>query len=193
MAEIVIFHHAQGLTPGMHTFADELRAAGHRVHLPDMFEGRTFASVEEGVAHAREIGFDTVTQRGIDAVADLPHDLVYAGFSLGVMPAQELAQTRSGAAGALLFHACAPVEEFGETWPPGVPVQVHGMEHDPWFADGGDLDAARELVESTEDAELFLYPGDAHLFADSSVADHDEAAASLLLERVLAFLADRVS
>lgn len=186
MAEVVLFHHAQGQTPGVLAFADELRRAGHVVHTPDLYDGRTFATVEEGVAHADAIGFETLMGRGV-AVADaLPHDLVYAGFSMGVLPAQKLAQTRPGARGALLFHACVPVSVFATAWPTGLPVQVHSMDADPW--DEGDIDAARQLVESTEHGELFLYPGNQHLFADSSLTSYDPEAAALLMERVLNFL-----
>jgi dienelactone hydrolase len=115
--------------------------------------------------------------------------VVYAGFSLGVIPAQQLAQTRPGARGALLFYSCVPVSEFGGTWPDEVPVQVHAMDADPFFTEEGDIDAARALVEQAKDGELFLYPGDQHLFADSSLAAYDAAATALLTERVLAFLA----
>ena len=188
MAEVVVFHHAQGLTPGVVAFADELRRAGHTVHTPDLFEGRTFDTVEEGVGHAGKIGFGEVMERGVRVADGLPAHLVYAGFSLGVMSAQKLAQTRPGARGALLFHACLPTSEFGAAWPSGVPVQVHGMDADPFFADEGDLDAARALVSEAEDAELFLYPGDQHLFADSSLPSYDAGAAELLTGRVLAFL-----
>jgi dienelactone hydrolase len=189
MAEIVLYHHAQGLTKGVEAFADELRRAGHIVHVPDLYEGQTFDTLDEGLAYAKRTGFDTIKHRGITAVAGLGDALVYAGFSLGGMPAQQLAQTRAGARGALLFHSCVPVSEFGEAWPAGVPVQVHGMEADPFFAEeGGDLDAARALVDSTERAELFLYPGDEHLFADSSLPSYDQAAAALLTRRVLDFL-----
>jgi dienelactone hydrolase len=188
MAEVVLFHHAQGLTSGVVAFADELRRAGHTVHTPDLFDGRTFSSVEEGVGYAREVGFAEVTERGVRAVEGLPAELVYGGFSLGVGPAQQLAQTRAGAQGALLFHACFPVSEFGSGWPDGVPVQVHGMDSDPFFADEGDLDAARELVEEADQGELFVYPGDQHLFADSSLPSYDQEAATLLTERVLDFL-----
>ena len=194
MAEVLLFHHAHGLTPGVVAFADVLRAAGHTVHTPDLYAGRTFATVQEGVAHAQEIGFGEVIGRGVAAAEGLPAELVYAGFSLGVLPTQALAQNRPGARGALLLHAAVPVSEFGPAWPSGVPVQVHGMDADPFFVDEGDLEAARALVaEAGEhgEAELFLYPGDRHLFADSSLPDYDEAAATLLLERVLAFLADR--
>lgn len=188
MAEVLLFHHAQGLTPGVLAFADDLRAAGHVVHAPDLYEGNTFGTVTEGVAYARQVGFDTIMERGRLVADSLPNDLVYAGFSLGVVPAQMLAQTRPGAKGALLMYACLPTSEFGCPWPQGVPVQIHGMDADTSFVDEGDLDAARELVGSTEDAELFLYPGDTHLFADSSLPDYNESAATLLKQRVLSFL-----
>jgi dienelactone hydrolase len=187
MANVVLFHHVQGLTPGVEHFADQLRASGHSVLTPDLFEGRTFSSIEPGLEYVRDIGFDTVLERGRLAGESAPADSVYAGFSLGVMPAQCLAQTRPGARGALLYHSCLPVSEFG-TWPDGVPVQIHSMDADPFFVEEGDIEAARELVASVEGAELFLYPGAEHLFADDSLASYDEAAAALLLERTLAFL-----
>jgi dienelactone hydrolase len=186
MAEVVLYHHAQGQTPGFLAFGDELRAAGHTVHTPDLYEGKTFASLEEGVGNARDVGFGTILERGEQAAANLPSELVYAGFSLGVMPAQKLAQTRPGAKGALLFSAAMPPEEFGGSWPKGVPLQIHMMEEDEWAQE--DLPAARELVESVDNADLFLYPGDKHLFADRSLDDYDEPAAAKLKERVLAFL-----
>src|SRR2546425_1289446 len=186
MAEVVVFHHAQGQTAGFLAFTEELRAAGHTVHAPDLYDGKTFAVLEDGVAHAEQvIGFDTIIERGERAAADLPSEVVYAGFSLGVMPAQKLAQTRPGAKGALLFSAAFPASEFGDAWPEDVPLQIHMMEEDEWALE--DLPAARELVETTDGAELFLYPGDRHLFADSSLADYDEQAAALLTQRVLAF------
>jgi dienelactone hydrolase len=191
MAEVLLFHHAQGQTSGFLAFGDELRRAGHTVHTPDLYDGRTFQSLDDGVAHAAEIGFGDLIERGVRAADELPSGLVYAGFSLGVLPAQKLAQTRAGARGALLFHSCVPTSEFGSSWPAGVPVQVHAMDADPFFVDEGDLDAARALVESAEHAELFLYPGDQHLFADSSLPSFDAKAAALLTERVLDFLATR--
>ncbi|CAN5320697.1 dienelactone hydrolase family protein [soil metagenome] len=191
MAEVVLFHHALGLTPGVVAFANELRGAGHTVHTPDLFEGATFATIDEGVAQAGEIGFGEVIERAVRAVEGLPAELVYAGFSLGVLPAQKLAQTRAGARGALLFYACVPVSEFGAAWPDGVPVQVHGMDADPFFVGEGDVDAARAIVESTDQAELFLYPGDQHYFADSTLPSYDEDAATLLTQRVLGFLSTR--
>jgi dienelactone hydrolase len=193
MAEVLLFHHAQGLTPGIRAFADELRAAGHVVHTPDLFDGRTFNSIDEGVAHAQEIGFEHVLERGVHAADDLPADLVYAGMSLGEMAAQKLAQTRPGARGALLFYSAIPLTgewSFGR-WPDGVPVQIHGMDTDPIFVGEGDIDAAREIVATADDGELFLYPGDQHYFADSSLPSYDADATALLTQRVLEFL-DRV-
>ena len=191
MAEVVLFHHAQGLTPGLVAFAGELRRAGHAVHTPDLFDGRTFATIEEGMAYAEYIGFPgAVIERGAQAVEGLPAGLVYAGFSLGVLPAQKLAQTRPGARGALLFFACIPVSVVG-SWPAGVPVQVHGMDADPIFAGEGDIDAARELAGQAEDAALFLYSGDRHYFADSSLPSYDPDATALLTSRVLDFLSAR--
>jgi dienelactone hydrolase len=189
MTEVLLFHHAQGQTEGFHAFADELRSAGHTVHTPDLFDGRTFGSIDEGMAYAEEIGFpDAIIERGERAANELPAELVYAGFSLGVVPAQKLAQTRPGARGALLFYSCVPLSYFGGSWPEGVLAQIHGMDADPFFVGEGDVDAARELVESAGDAELFLYPGDQHYFADSSLPSYDESATKLLTERVLAFL-----
>jgi dienelactone hydrolase len=188
MAEIVLFHHVMGLTPGIRAFADQLRSADHTVHTPDLFDAHTFTTLEEGMAHARSIGFETIIDHGVAEAEALGAELVYAGFSMGVMPAQKLAQTREGARGALFFDSCLPVTEFGEGWPEGVPVQIHGMDADPIFAGEGDLDAARELVDSTDQAELFLYPGDVHVFADSSLPTYDRTAAELMTDRVLAFL-----
>jgi dienelactone hydrolase len=188
MAEVMLFHHAQGQTTGFLTFADDLRQAGHTVHTPDLFDGRTFDSIEAGMAYAEAIGFpEAVIERGVRAAEGLPAEPVYAGFSLGVVPAQKLAQTRAGARGALLFYSCVPTSEFGP-WPPGVPVQIHGMDADPIFVGEGDIDAARALVESSPEAELFLYPGDQHYFADSSLPSYRPAAAALLRQRVLEFL-----
>ncbi len=186
MTEILLFHHAHGQTRGFLAFADELRAAGHVVHTPDLYDGKTFTDLDEGVGYAQQVGFETIGERGRLAADDLPNGLVYAGFSLGALPAQMLAQTRPGAKGALLFSAAFPASEFGGSWPQGVPLQIHMMEDDPWAAE--DLPAARELVETTDGAELFLYPGNRHLFADTSLPDYDESAATLLEQRVLEFL-----
>jgi dienelactone hydrolase len=186
MTTVLLFHHAQGQTTGFLAFADELRGAGHTVHTPDLYDDNTFDDLDEGVGYAKKVGFDEILRRGTDAATDLPADLVYAGFSLGVMPAQSLAQTRPGARGAILYSAAFPTSEFGGSWPGGVPVQIHMMDADPWAEE--DLPAAEALVAEVDDAELFLYPGSGHLFADRSLGDYEEHAAGLLTERTLTFL-----
>jgi len=191
LTEVLVFHHAQGVTPGITAFADDLRAAGHTVHVPDLFDGRTFDSIPEGMAFIKEQGFDALRERGVHVADDRPSDLVYAGFSFGETIAQQLAQTRAGARGALLFYSCIPISgewAFGP-WPDGVPVQIHGADHDPYFMDEGDVDAAREIVANVADAELFLYPSDQHYFADSSLPSYDAEATALLMQRVRDFLA----
>ena len=190
MTEVLLFHHAQGLTPGVRAFADNLRGGGHIVHTPDLFDGRIFPSIEEGLAYIEKIGLDNLRKRGVRIADDLPFELVYAGFSFGVLPAQQLAQTRPKARGALLFHSCLPVRgewAFGP-WPESVPVQIHGMDDDAIFMGEGDINAAREIVEKAKDAQLFLYPGDQHFFADSSLPSYDAVATKLLTGRVLEFL-----
>jgi dienelactone hydrolase len=184
VAEVLLFHHAQGLTSGVLSLADQLRVAGHVVHCPDLYDGATFPDLETGVAHAQEIGFDTVLERGRAVAQGLPGDLVYAGLSLGVMTAQMLAQSRPGAKGALLLHGSVPTEEFGGTWPQGLPLQMHTMADDDW----GDVDIARGLAATIEGAELYVYPGNAHLFTDDSLPAFDESAAALVRMRVLGFL-----
>ncbi len=192
MTEVLLFHHAAGQTTGFVSFADTLRAAGHTVHTPDVYEGHVFTDLPAGLTHAKQVGFNVLQARAIEAAGAIPDAVVYAGFSIGAMPAQQLAQTRPGALGALLFDSCAPVSEWGDAWPAGVPVQIHGMDGDEFFAEeGGDIDAARDLVATASEAELFLYPGDGHLFADNSLPGHDPVAAALLTERVLDFLSAR--
>jgi dienelactone hydrolase len=188
MAEVLLFHHALGLTKGIYSFADELRGVGHTVHVPDLFEGHLFTTIEDGLAYVKKIGFEDIIERGARVASTLPREIVYAGFSLGVLAAQKLAQTREGARGALFFYSCVPTSMFGSPWPADLPVQIHGMDADPYFVDEGDIEAARELVASANHAELFLYPGDQHYFADSSLSSYDSDATALLLEHVLEFL-----
>lgn len=191
MAEVLLFHHAQGLTPGVLAFADELRSAGHTVHTPDLFEGHTFDTIDEGLAYTDEVGFGAMIDRGTAFADDLPAELVYAGFSLGVLPAQKLAQTRAGAKGALLFSSAVPASEFSEGWPASVGLQIHSTDADPFFVGEGDIDAARELVDGADDAVLYLYPGEQHLFMDGSLPSFDADASALVTRRVLEFLATR--
>ncbi len=192
MAEVVLFHHVQGLTDGVRAFAERLGAGRHTVHTPDLFDGERPGSIEDGMAFVERTGDEVLLGRAAAALAELPEAIVYAGFSFGAGTAQRLAQTRTGARGVLLYESCLPIS--GEwavgPWPDGVPVQVHGMDKDPFFALEGDLDAARELTD-TVGGELFVYPGDRHLFTDSSLPAYDPDATALVVERSVRFL-DRI-
>lgn len=185
MTEIVLFHHAQGLTDGVRAFADDLRAAGHVVHTPDVYDGQSFLALDDGMAYLKDIGFDEANARCLRAAEALPDEVVYGGFSFGVMAAQQLAQTRPGAKGALLMHAAVLPADLGGSWPSGLPLQVHTMVDDSW----GDADVAKQLAAEVPTAEVFLYPGSTHLFTDRSLPDHDPAAAALVLQRALELLA----
>ncbi len=186
--EVLLFHHVMGRTTGMDSFADQIRKVGHTVHVADLFEGRVFATIEEGMEYVGEIGLEQILERGGRVALEFPREIVYAGFSFGVLPAQKLAQTRAGARGALLFHSCVPPSMFESPWPVGLPVQIHGMNNDTYFVQEGDVEVARALVASTNHADLYLYPGGQHLFADSSLPSYDADATALLLQRVLEFL-----
>jgi dienelactone hydrolase len=196
MAEVLLFHHVQGLTDGVKAFAEQLRAGGrHTVHTPDLFDGERAATVEDGIALVGRIGEETIDARVNQIVAELPSSLVYGGFSFGGASAQRLAQTRPGARGALMYESFISLTAewaFGP-WPDGLPVQVHGMDKDPYFALEGDLDAARELAAMIGPAlaAVYTYPGDQHLFTDSSLPSYDAEATALVLSRSREFL-DRV-
>ena len=182
LAEVVVFHHSLGLTEPVERFAQSLRDAGHTVHTPDLYDGRTFGTIEEGMAHAETLGFPMgIVERGRAAAAALPSEVFYVGFSLGVMPAQSLAQTKPGARGAVLVYAALPLGEWGDNWPAewpdGVPLQIHMTAGDE------DEAIAQGLAETVPGAELFSYPSPEHMFAEE-----DEQAAALLTRRVLEFL-----
>jgi dienelactone hydrolase len=185
--DVLVLHRAQGLTPGVRGFARRIENAGHMVHVPDLYDGRTFTTLERGLDHANQIGIDTTLERGVRAAAELPADLAYVGFSLGVLPAQQLAQTRTGAQACVTLAACADPGQFGTGWPIDEPVQIHGMDHDPYFAGEGDVDNARQLVHDAHHGQLFLYPGDHHLFTDRSLPSYDPVAATQVVSRVLHF------
>lgn len=182
MAEAAVFHHALGLTGFVRRFADALRDAGHTVHTPDLFEGKTFDTIEDGMAHSEELGGPmAAVERARAAVEPLSAEIVYVGFSLGVLPAQSLAQTRPGARGAVLCYAALPLGEWGDNWPAawpeGVALQLHILEGDE------DFEIAQGLAATVPGAELFVYSGAEHYFAE-----HDDEAAALLTERVLELL-----
>jgi dienelactone hydrolase len=185
MAEVILFHHALGVTDGVRAFADQLRDGGHSVTVGDLFGGTTFGTIEEGVAYEEQLGWDEMIARSEAAIAPLPPQVLIGGFSLGAVYAQRLVQTREGALGALLYHGGDnPPETFEVPWPAGAELQVHVSEDDKWF----NREGCEQLVSDVPGAELFLYPGSAHLFTDRSWEEYDEAATALVIERTLAFL-----
>jgi dienelactone hydrolase len=193
MAEVVLFHSVLGLRPGVIAAADRLRAAGHTVHTPDLFDGEVFDDLEDGMRKEDALGYREIARRAREAVAGLPEGLVFAGFSMGATHAELLAASRPGALGAVLMHGAEPVEAlsefFGvERWPKGVPVQAHHAAEDPWV-EAEDVDALDEAVrEAGATFEYHVYRGSGHLFADPELPEYDRGSSEEMWERVLAFL-----
>jgi dienelactone hydrolase len=189
--EIVLFHSLLGLRRAVLQWAERLRAAGHTVHTPDLYDGEVF---DEMAAAARKIqafgGFDELLARSQAAVSGLPCELVYAGFSNGGVCAELLAATRTGARGAILMHAPLPIRDLGwKIWPATVPVQVHFAEKDPLRSQQV-IDALSARVrDSGANFQQCDYPGSGHLFADLDWPGYSEAASELMWERMLEFLA----
>jgi dienelactone hydrolase len=190
MVDIVLFHSALGLRPGVGAAADVLRAAGHRVTTPDYYDGEVFDDLDAGIVKRDALGYPEIMRRGLAAVAGLPHDLVVAGFSLGTGPAETVALRRPGVRAAVLLHGVLPVAEFGgqAVWPAGVGVQVHRMARDPWVDDDEVLALTADVERAGATLEDFTYEGDGHLFADPDLPGYDPAATALMWERVVGFL-----
>ena len=183
--EVVLFHSVLGLRPGVRRWAERIRAAGHRVHVPDLYDGVVFDDIATGLRHVEALGgIPALVARSQAAVAELPQDLVYAGFSNGAASAELLAATRPGARGAILMHGALPAD----SWPAAVPLQIHCAAADPWV-DWDDIRALERVArEAGAEVEVHSYPGSGHLFADDGDADYDERAAELMWERVSEFL-----
>jgi dienelactone hydrolase len=193
MAEVVLFHSALGLRPGVLSAAERLREAGHVVHTPDLYDGEVFEDYAEGGRKRDALGYAEIARRAREAVVSLPAETFYAGFSLGTAPAELLAASRKGARGAVLMHGAIPIQGFRsfgvEGWPAGVPMQVHYAEGDPWV-EAEEVVALGEAVRGTGTSfEEYVYPGSGHLFADPDLPDeYDAGSADLMWRRVLGFL-----
>lgn len=187
MAEILLFHHALGLTTGVGAFGNALAAGGHDVITPDLFAGATFETVEAGVAHAEMIGFEQIAALGADAAEACGEHIAVIGFSLGVLPAQKLAQQRPGVDAAVLCHSALPLGFFADTWPAEVALQIHAGERDPFVVE--DRDAIDQLLGAAATSDMHWYDTEAHLFADVTSPDFDPALAGQTVTRTLEFLA----
>jgi dienelactone hydrolase len=179
MIDIVLFHSALGLNAGVRELGAALGTTGARVHVPDLFDGETFADLSAGVAKRDALGVPELMRRAAAAVANVPAACVYVGLSMGAGAAEWLALTRPGARGVVLAHGALALAQLGvDAWP-GLPLQVHVSARDPWV----DHAAARALVDAAK-GELFVYDGDAHVFTDASAREYEPKAAALFCERV---------
>ncbi|WP_062290269.1 dienelactone hydrolase family protein [Demequina phytophila] len=186
MVEVILFHHAGGLTDGVLAFASALRDAGHTVHTPDLFEGHRFDDVADGVAFAQSHPPGTMARRAAEAIADLPTHAVYGGMSMGAARAAESVLERPGARGAFFLYGAIAPSWWDAEWPAGVPSQAHVNAGDPWR----EVEAEEEYVAAVPDGELFVYEGRGHLFAEPGHPDHDADSAAMALDRVLALLGE---
>ena len=187
--EIVLLHSALGLRPAVLDWANYLRAAGHRVHTPDVFDGETFANVEDGIRKRDAVGIPELMRRTWAALADLPAGLVFVGWSLGAAAAEVLAATRPGARAAILLHAVVPLAALGTPhWPAGVPIQIHYAKNDPWVPEAS-LQAFQSAVASAKTrVDVFSYDGVPHMFDDAGLPGHAPDATALVRERIASFL-----
>jgi dienelactone hydrolase len=188
--EIVLFHSALGLRPSILDWAAFLRAAGHRVHAPDVFDGEVFSTVQEGLRKRDALGIPEIIKRTRAVIAPLPEGLVYMGCSLGAAAAELLATARPGAKGAILLHAALPVGAVGASaWPVGVPVQIHYAKDDPW-ATGTNIKSLEDSVAAAgAPAEVYCYEGGIpHMFDDTGLAGYSSEATALMRARVTGFL-----
>jgi dienelactone hydrolase len=185
MADVVLFHHAQGLRPDVIDWAERLRADGHEVWTPDLYEGATFDRLDDGVAHRDSVGIPELIRRAEAELDGLPAEVVYAGFSMGAPTAGYFTVTRPGARAAVLMHGGA---DPGDGWPAGVPVQVHYAVGDPWIETDEIEPFAEAVAAAGAPIEVHAYPGERHLFADPDGPDYDRESAELMLARELEFL-----
>ncbi|MFE4973105.1 dienelactone hydrolase family protein [Kitasatospora sp. NPDC056651] len=189
MAQIVLFHSAYGLRPAVRAAADRLRAAGHTVHTPDLFDGRTFESVEEAQEFQEELGGrDELLRRAVTASAPVSEGgLVYAGFSLGGAVAQNLALADEKARGLLLLHGTSDLREDAAT---EIPVQLHIAEPDPFEPEDWLNAWYLRMRRAGAEVEVHRYRGAGHLFTDPELPDYDEQAAERAWAASLDFLAE---
>ncbi|MFE9728262.1 dienelactone hydrolase family protein [Streptomyces sp. NPDC005794] len=188
LMNIMLFHSTFGLRPAVHAAADRLRAAGHEVRVPDLFEGHTFDTVEDGMAFKEEVGKDELLKRAVLAAAPYSDQgLVYAGFSFGASVAQTLALGDAKARGLLLLHGTSDIAESASV--DELPVQLHVADPDPFESHDWLNSWYLQMQRTGADVEVYRYPGAGHLYTDPDLPDHDADAAELTWKVSLGFLA----
>lgn len=190
MATIAVFHSALGVREGVRDAARRLRDAGHDPHIVDYYgDERSFDDLTNAVDYVNEVGFPALMQAAIDAVADLPDGFAVLGFSNGSGVAEYVAIHRS-VTKAVLGSGTLPLAMMGaDTWPSRTAAQIHYAAHDPFRNE----DWLESVIDSVRNSgaplEVYTeYPGNGHLFTDSSLPDYDEANTELFWKRVTAFL-----
>jgi dienelactone hydrolase len=185
MTAIMLFHSVLGLRPAVLAAAADLRAAGHTVVTPDLYELPPVDNLPDGFALAERVGWAAMTEHARAAVAGLPADAYLAGISMGVGMVATLLPERPETAGVLLFSGVAgdpPVR-------PGLRFQVHVADPDPEYAPAAEVDGWRQAMTAAgADVEVFRYADVDHHWFDADLPGYDAAAATLSWQRAAAFL-----
>lgn len=187
MAQLLLIHHALGLTHAVRRLAAAWRDAGHEVSTPDLYDGNVFETIPEGLAYAKSVGSESLSAKGEDAAGDLAPGFVVCGISMGVIPSMRIGVSDDAVNGVVAVGSCLPGEFLEAPWPRSVPLRIIASKDDPFFRDEGDLEAAQELVATAADVRLKLMPGTEHLFMEAS-DPLSRAATERLYEVVLRML-----
>ena len=188
MTDIALFHSSLGVRPGIVDAADQFRSDGHRVLIVDQYDGQVFNDYDEADRFVDQVGFPELMRRAAEAVQDLPDAFLAAGFSNGGGMAEYVA-TQRRCSGVLMLSGAVPVQMLGvQTWPTGVPAQIHYTERDPRRRQEWIDTVVKDVRAAGASVEVFNYPGQGHLFTDPSLPnEYDEQATALLWSRVLRF------
>lgn len=185
--DIMLFHSVHGLDASVQAAAERLRAAGHQVWTPDLFDGRTAGTAEEGMALRDEIGKDELLKRAVLAAAPYSErGLVYMGLDFGASVAQTLALGDEKARGLLLLHGTSDIAESASV--DDLPVQLHVAEPDPFETDDWLSAWYLQMRKAGADVEIYRYRGAGHLYTDPESPDWDAEAAERTWAVGLSFL-----
>jgi dienelactone hydrolase len=185
MAQVVVFHSAYGLRQAEADTAACLRAAGHDVSTPDLYDGRTASTMDAALALMDAVGWEVICARARQALEVVPQTAVLAGFSMGAGVIGSVWDQRRAAAGVVLLHGIAPIPASAR---PGLPVQVHLAGDDPFAPRQAVARWQAGATRAGLAAQVFTYPGAGHFYTDPCLADYHPASAGQTWQRVTAFL-----